>query len=52
MRTTITNVSKIASELTKADSISYTRQVLRRWKDAGTLGSNLVSAQAYSLMFQ
>jgi len=37
------NVSKIASELSKAESIPHTRQVLRQWKDAGTLGSNLVS---------
>lgn len=37
------NVSKITSELSKAESIPHTRQILRQWKDAGTLGSNLFS---------
>jgi hypothetical protein len=36
-------VSKIASELSRAESIPHTRQVLRGWRDAGTLGFNLVS---------
>jgi hypothetical protein len=36
-------VSKIASELSNVESISRTSQILRQWRNNGTLGTNLVS---------